>query len=69
MDGAQNSLGDRIKAAREARGLRQDQSAELAGLSQAYWSRVETGDKKDPRVSTIVKIAKALGVRVSTLIE
>lgn len=65
----ENTLGERIRAAREVRGLRQDQLAELARLSQEYISRIETGIKKDPRVSTIGRIAKALGVSISTLLE
>lgn len=48
-----------VKAMRTRLGLTQVQLAELAGVTQAYIAKIETGTA-DPRVSTLEKISKAL---------
>jgi transcriptional regulator with XRE-family HTH domain len=58
----------RIKALREKRGLSQQALAEKAGLSRTYLARLETA-RQDPTLSTLEKLAKALGVPVSALLE
>ena len=58
----------KIKAIRERRGLTQEQLAEKAGIGRSYLARLETA-RQDPTLSTLEKIAKALGVKISKLIE
>jgi transcriptional regulator with XRE-family HTH domain len=58
-----------IKQLREARDLTQQQLATKAGLSQAYVSQLETGQKKNPGLPALKKLAKALDVPVAALLE
>ncbi|MCW2983492.1 MAG: family transcriptional regulator [Conexibacter sp.] len=62
------SLSDNIRAARAAAGMTQDQAADAAGMQVAVYSRIERGES-DPRVSSLLKIARALGVTVSDLLR
>ncbi len=48
-----------VKVMRTRLGLTQVQLAELAGVTQAYISKIEAGDA-DPRISTLEKISKTL---------
>ncbi len=61
-------MAARIKVLRDRRGLTQEQLAEKAGVSRTYLARLETG-RQDPTLSTLEKLAKALGVRVGRLLE
>jgi transcriptional regulator with XRE-family HTH domain len=49
----------RLKALRVERGLTQEEFAEKAGLSYKYYQAVEAGRKKELRLSTLVRLAKA----------
>lgn len=53
---------------RKARKLTKYKLAQHAGISRAYLGAVEAG-KSDPSVSTLVKIASALGVKPGELLE
>jgi transcriptional regulator with XRE-family HTH domain len=54
------SLGREVRRRRAALDLTLEQLAERSGLSPHYLSTVET-EKRDPSVSTVISIAKALG--------
>ena len=58
----------RLKRLRKTRGLTQQALAVKAGLSLGYLARLEVG-MHDPRVSTLRKLAKALRVPVTELLE
>lgn len=58
-----------IKAWREHLGMTQEQLAEKAGMKQSALARLESGTAGKPRVSTLARIAEALGVRASLLEE
>ncbi|MDZ4796382.1 MAG: helix-turn-helix domain-containing protein [Bacteroidota bacterium] len=60
------NIGENIKRIRTAKNLSQKEVVTAAKLDTAQYSRIETG-KTDPSVSTLVKIAKALGVTLSEL--
>ena len=60
-------LGDSLRAKRTESALSQEKLAEKAGLSTVFISRVERGIES-PSVDSLVKIAKALGVRVCDLV-
>lgn len=59
-------IGERIKKIREARGLSQKEVASIIKMDQSQYSKLEK-DKTDPSVSTLTKVAKALGVQLSEL--
>ena len=63
------TIGDRIKTERTKAGITQAELATKAGTGQVYLSNLETGVKADPSISTLVKIAGALGIKVSTLVR
>ena len=63
------SIGDRIRIARKAAGLSQEEVARRAGLSLKGMGEIERGDIEDPHISSLAKIARALGVPVETLIK
>jgi transcriptional regulator with XRE-family HTH domain len=54
--------GNKLKQAREAAGLTQQQLAEKAGIQVGTLSRLENGRQDNPHGSTIGAIAAALGV-------
>jgi transcriptional regulator with XRE-family HTH domain len=63
----QREVGNRIKAIRQAKGVTQDQLAELAGLNRAHLYRLENG-KQSMTLRTLKIIADTLGVRVRDLV-
>ncbi|MFD4788784.1 helix-turn-helix domain-containing protein [Streptomyces sp. NPDC058459] len=58
------AFGDRLRTARRAAGLTQNQLAERAGLDRAQISEIERGCR-DARLSTLVRIEGALGAQLS----
>lgn len=62
------ALGRRIRAARSAQGLNLDQLARLTGISAPALSLVETA-KRDVRITTLARIARALRVPLATLLD
>lgn len=60
------NIGDNIKRIRTAKNLSQKEVLTTANLDAAQYSRIENG-KTDPSVSTLEKIAKALGVSLADL--
>lgn len=58
----------RLRRLRKMRGLSGRRLAELAGLHDAQVSRYEAGNDYDPRLSTIRKLAAALGCSASALV-
>lgn len=57
-----------LRNAREKAGLSQDALADKAGMHRNAIALLEAG-KRDPKVSTVVKLAKALGVKASDLLK
>lgn len=57
-----------LKAVRQRKGLTQKTLADRAGMSYTYLCNVENG-KADPSLSTLKRLAKALGITVSKLVE
>ena len=56
-------IGRALRAARKAEGLSQKALSDRIGLTQAQISRFENG-KSDPRLSSLVEVARGLGVEV-----
>ncbi len=59
-------LGQRIREQRHTRGLTQESLAETLDLSVAYVSLIERGGRNPP-YTTVVAIARALGVPTSRI--
>jgi transcriptional regulator with XRE-family HTH domain len=59
--------GHRIREARAAQGLSLEQLARLTGISAPALSLIETG-KRDPRLTTLKRIADALRLPLAKLI-
>ena len=58
-----------MKEFREAHGLSQEAFAEKAGLGYKYYQHVESGRRRDIRLSTIEKLAKACGLELWELLH
>jgi transcriptional regulator with XRE-family HTH domain len=61
-------LAARIKELRKERGMIQPVLARKAGLSEGYLARLET-QRHDPRLTTLLKLARALRVPVAELLK
>jgi transcriptional regulator with XRE-family HTH domain len=61
-------IGERLRRLRERRALRQEDLAALAGLGKNTVNRLEK-NRTEPHMTTIRKLAQALDVDPSELIE
>ena len=61
-------LGGRIRSFRKGKGFSQEVLAEKADLHHNYVGELERGEKA-ATIDTLLKIAKALGVRVRDLVN
>jgi len=62
------NLGVNLRAARKEAGLSQEQVAERSGVHATEVSRIEAG-KRDPRVSTVERLAQAVKLKPGQLLE
>lgn len=62
------TVGQNIRSIRNERGLTQKQLGELCGIKEANIRKYELG-KANPKIETIEKIAKALGVPIRAIKE
>ena len=53
-----------LKAAREAKGLSLADVTELTGMDRSALSKLETGQRPNPTIETLVRYAEAVGKRV-----
>jgi transcriptional regulator with XRE-family HTH domain len=63
------TLGKRIEAKRLALGLSQNQLAKRAGLNHPTLHKIEAGQRTNPSITTVMKIARALGTSVEALVS
>lgn len=61
-------LGSNLRRARKRLGLTQEQVAERSGVHATEVSRIEAG-KRDPQVSTLEKLAKAVELPPGRLLD
>jgi len=61
-------LAENIKKLRIRKGLAQEKLARLADISTATLVKIEAGAAKGPTITTVVKIADALGVSIDELV-
>ncbi len=62
------NLGENLRAVREKQEMTQEQLSERSGVQPGEISRIETG-KRDPQISTLLKLARGLGVRPGQLLD
>ncbi len=65
----QPPLAKRVTLLRQLHYITQEELAKRAGLSQAAVQAIEQGARPDPRLSTVVKLADALGVTLDELVR
>jgi transcriptional regulator with XRE-family HTH domain len=58
-----------VKKLREAKGMTQADLARKAKVTRPYVTMLESGARKAPSVATLQRLAKALGVPVTALLE
>ena len=58
-----------LKERREAKGLTQDELARKVKVTRPYITMLEAGVKKNPSLAILKRLAKALGVAVTELLE
>lgn len=61
-------LGTNLREARKRLGLTQEQVAHRSGVHATEVSRIEAG-KRDPQISTVRRLAKALEVKPGRLLD
>jgi DNA-binding XRE family transcriptional regulator len=61
-------VGKRIKSLRESQSIGLEEMAERTGLDMAQILRIES-DKELPSLAPLIKIARALGVRLGTFLD
>ena len=59
------TLAEDIRAERLRQGLTQAEAAERAGMYRPSWTRLESGARPDPPLSTLVAVARALGCELT----
>ena len=68
MSNSAKKLGENIRRIRLAKDMTQGDLCRKLAVDRAYMSNVESG-KKNPTLSTITNIAKALGVSLDELLK
>lgn len=67
-DPSVGKLGENLRAARKKLEMTQEELAARSGVQAGEISRMERG-KRDPQVSTVLKLAKALELRPGQLLD
>jgi len=62
-------IGKRIKYFRQKLGLSQFELSQRSNVSQASIARIEANQQKNPKKETLEKLADALGISLSQLME
>ena len=65
---ARTLLGRNLRVQRQLAGLSQERLSALARLHRTEISLIERG-RRDPRLSTVVRLADALGVPAASLLD
>ncbi len=68
MKSEAKKLGDNLRRIRTEKGITQGDIAKSLGVSRGFVSNVENG-KTNPTLSTIAKIASAIGVSTGELMK
>jgi transcriptional regulator with XRE-family HTH domain len=63
------AISGRLRDLREAAGLSQQEVAMRADLSLSLVAKLEQGKKADPRASTLIALARALGIKPGAILD
>jgi len=66
---AGEKLGRKLKMLRKKRGVTQEQLADLIETSYKYIQRIEGKNPPDIRLTTVIRLAKALKVKPEELLK
>jgi transcriptional regulator with XRE-family HTH domain len=66
---ALNRFLTRLLELRNKHNLTQEQFSELSGMSYKYYQALEAGRKREVRLSTLERVARAYGVEVYELLS
>jgi transcriptional regulator with XRE-family HTH domain len=58
-----------LREKREAKGMSQVELAKVARVGRTYIVKLESGDKRNPSLEILKRLARALGVPVTDLLE
>lgn len=64
-----SKIGNNIKRLRQAKNISQDRLSKLADVSLQTIVKTELDEKPNPKIETVQKIAKALGVSIDSLMK
>lgn len=64
----QKHLVHRLKELRKIHHVTQEEFSERTGISYKYYQAIETGVKKELRISTLERLAEAYGIEVWQLL-
>ena len=64
-----STIAKNIKRYRNKLGISQDKLSKLAGVTLHTLTKIESGATPDPRIETVSRIAKGLGVGVDDLLK
>ena len=62
-------LSKNIRKFRQEKGLSQEKLARLANISLNTLTKIESGLSKEPTITTVFKIAKALRIKIDDLVK
>lgn len=62
-------LSENIRRMRKKKGLSQEKLARIADISNNTLVKIEMGIAKEPTITTVKKIAKALNTSIDELVE
>lgn len=68
MEDLSSKVGEKIRSLRQKKGMLQRELAQKAGVPVRTIGRIERGEV-DVRLSTLAKIATALGISIRTLLD
>lgn len=61
-------LGKKVRQIRKEQNLSLRDLEKLTGLTYSFIANIERGIVKDPRISTVIKLAKGLGISIDELV-
>ncbi len=64
-----STIAKNIKKYRAGMAISQDKLSKLAGITLHTITKIESGATPDPRIETMAKIAKGLGVSIDDLMK
>ena len=69
MSATQEKLVARLKELRKIHRLTQEEFSEASGISYKYYQAIESGEKRELRISTLERLAKPYGIEVWQLLS